>query len=103
MSKKYYLHNDKYNMESDTSLKVINEARKQYKISGLKSFIYFIDREKYEVGTVGWQFKIKDITTGKTFKNIYLDYMNCLTDYETLASKHPNHNFLIVNEFGEVW
>jgi len=103
MSKTYYLHNDRCNMESETSIKLVNEARKQYEISGVKSFIYFIDRDKFKVGKVGWQFRIKDVTTSKTFKNIYLDYMKCLTDCESLASKYPDHNFIIVNEYGEVW
>lgn len=103
MSKKFYLHNAKYNMEADTSLKLINEARKQYELSGLKSFIYYMDKDKCEVGTVGWQFRIKDATDNKIFKNIYLEYMSCLKDCETLAAKYSDHTFLIINEYGEVW
>lgn len=102
MSKIYYLHNDRFNTEAVTPSKVINQAREEFRLNGTKSFIYFIDREKFEVGCVGWQFKLKDTSNGKIFKNIYIDYFNALQDAEQLEQRYK-HNFDIINEYGERW
>lgn len=102
MSKIYYLHNDRFNSEAVTSSKVINQAREEFKLNGTKSFIYFIDKEKFKVGCVGWQFKLKDTMNGKVLKNIYVDYLDALRDAVQLEKRY-RHNFDIINEYGERW